>query len=293
MRALAGLSPALLPAVRDADASLWSHLRQDHPAVGLAAPDSFDMSTFKGESTYIHILRIVALLLNAKFQAMVERAVDPHDGKRKGCNIKGDQRMRNKATSADDHRNERKPRPSLNIDIVRCCATFDSVAALRKGVAAIVAAVSQGEGEEAGDDGVAAGGGVGRVKNGFALGEAEAGKSFHYRSFMLNLVVDFGSTLGELCQTTEAADVFEAYVNSWKERNPGVPWGTWRAEAQAAVDALRTSMAQVRAVMVCEVQCLLQPYLKARKEMHLLYKVVRAVSAQHLAQQFKVAKVLA
>ena len=56
------------------------------------------------------------------------------------------------------------------------------------------------------------------------------------------------------------------------------------------MDALRTSMAQVRAVMVCEVQCLLQPYLKARKEMHLLYKVVRAVSAQHLAQQFAVAK---
>ena len=137
---------------------------------------------------------------------------------------------------------------------------------------------------------MAAGGGVGRVKNGFAVAEAVAAKSFHYRSFMLNLVVNFGSTLGELCATPEAARVFDAYVNDWKERNPGVPWGTWRAEAQAAVDALRTSMAQVRAVMVCEVQCLLAPYLAARKEMHLLYKVVRAASDKHLAQQFMVAE---
>ena len=277
-------------------------MRQDHPAVGLAAPACCDMTTFKGESTYIHVLRILARLLNGKFQAMVERVVAPYGGKHKSCNIKGDQRMRNKANSADDHRYEAKPRPALNIDIVRCCATFGTVAALRDGVAALVAAVSRGElggtsgsgsgsgSGAAGGDRVAAGGGVGRVKNGFAVAEAVAAKSFHYRSFMLNLVVNFGSTLGELCATPEAARVFDAYVNDWKERNPGVPWGTWRAEAQAAVDALRTSMAQVRAVMVCEVQCLLAPYLAARKEMHLLYKVVRAASDKHLAQQFLVAK---
>ena len=314
VRELAGLAPALLPAVREAaDAAeaagaagagggRWAHLRQDHPAVGLAAPACCDMTTFKGESTYIHVLRILARLLNGKFQAMVERVVAPYGGKHKSCNIKGDQRMRNKANSADDHRYEAKPRPALNIDIVRCCATFGTVAALRDGVAALVAAVSRGElggtsgsgsgsgSGAAGGDRVAAGGGVGRVKNGFAVAEAVAAKSFHYRSFMLNLVVNFGSTLGELCATPEAARVFDAYVNDWKERNPGVPWGTWRAEAQAAVDALRTSMAQVRAVMVCEVQCLLAPYLAARKEMHLLYKVVRAASDKHLTQQFLVAK---
>ena len=42
--------------------------------------------------------------------------------------------------------------------------------------------------------------------------------------------------------------------------------------------------------MVCEVQVLLDPYLEARKEMHLLYKIVRAASDGHLVTQFAVQK---
>ena len=55
-------------------------------------------------------------------------------GKHKGCSWKGDSRMRNKALAADDHRNEPKPRPALNIDIVRCCVTFDDVESFTKGI---------------------------------------------------------------------------------------------------------------------------------------------------------------
>ena len=51
-------------------------------------------------------------------------------------------------------------------------------------------------------------------------------------------------------------------------------------------------MSKRRAVMVCEVQVLLDPYLEARKEMHLLYKIVRAASAGHLMTQFAVQKKL-
>ena len=63
------------------------------------------------------------------------------------------------------------------------------------------------------------------------------------------------------------------------------------AEARAALDAVKSeAMSKRRAVMVCEVQFLLRPYLEARREMHLLYKVVRAASDEHLAQQFAVAE---
>ena len=274
VRGLAELAPAPLEAVAHV-----AHLRQDHPAVGLAPPPGADPTTLEGESVYIHFLRLVALALNEKFQTLVERVVDPLGGEHKGCAIKGDARMRNKALAADDHRYATKPRPALNIDIVRCCVTFNDVASLRRGVEAVVAAVARD------------GGGVGRVKNGFKLEEAEAARSFHYRSFMVNLVVDFGCTFGEACGTTEVAKAFDAHVNAWKARNPNVPWGRWRKEARAALDAVKSeAMSKRRAVMVCEVQFLLRPYLDARREMHLLYKVVRAASDKHLAQQFAVAK---
>ena len=274
VRGLAELAPAPLEAVAQV-----AHLRQDHPAVGLAPPPGADPTTLEGESVYIHFLRLVALALNEKFQTLVKRVVKPLRGKHKGCAIKGDARMRNKALAADDHRYATKPRPALNIDIVRCCVTFNDVASLRRGVEAVVAAVARD------------GGGVGRVKNGFKLEEAEAARSFHYRSFMVNLVVDFGCTFGEACGTTEVAKAFDAHVNAWKARNPNVPWGRWRKEARAALDAVKSeAMSKRRAVMVCEVQFLLRPYLDARREMHLLYKVVRAASDKHLAQQFAVAK---
>ena len=47
--------------------------------------------------------------------------------------------MRNKALAADDHRYEAKPRPAHNIDILRCCVTFEDVASMRKGIEGLVA----------------------------------------------------------------------------------------------------------------------------------------------------------
>ena len=57
----------------------------------------------------------------------------------------------------------------------------------------------------------------------------------------------------------------------------------------AAVEELKSAArADQPVVMVCEVQAILRPYLEARKKMHFLYKVARADSSEHLAQQFAV-----
>ena len=131
-------------------------------------------------------------------------------------------------------------------------------------------------------------GGVGRVKNGFALSDAEAAKSFHYRSWMMNMVVDFGQTFGEMLSKEKAAGLLDKYLRAPPE-NPDEPWGRWRRDAQAAAEALRSGeMSRRPAVMVCEVQVLLKPYLEARREMHLLYKIATAASQEHLATQFAV-----
>ena len=271
VRGLAELCPDILEGLAS-----QGHLRQDHRLVGLSAPGSFNMDTFEGESRYIHFLRLSALLLNESYQKMVKKAVT--QGKHKGCNIKGDVRMRNKALAADDHRYQTKPRPALNIDILRCCVTFDDVRSMRDGVEALVALARKGRG------------GVGRVKNGFALNEEDAAKSFHYRSWMMNMVIDFGQTFGEMVSCEKAAGLVEKYLSAPPE-NPNEPWGRWRRDARAAADALRSvEMSQQPVVMVCEVQVLLAPYLEARREMHLLYKIVRAASEAHLQTQFAVQK---
>ena len=257
-------------------------LRQDHPHVGLTAAKTLGATTFNDESMYIHFLRIVATLVNQRYQQKVHAIVVPLGGEHKSCSIKGDIRMRNKTQAKEDYRYNKKPRPAHNIDIVRCCVTFDTPASLRKGARALSNAFSFGATNKSR--------GVGRIKNGFALQHAEAAHSFHYRSFMMNILVDFGSTFRELLQEQSSKTFLQHYINAAPD-NPKEPWGRWQRHAMAAVKHLTSEEIQKKQVrMVCEVQILLRPYLNARKQMHLMYKVVRAETAAHLSAQFAVSK---
>ena len=273
--ALGAFSPALA-------AGLLQPLRQDDPLVGLAPPPSFDMTVFqRGESAYLHFLRLVASVVNDRFQTRVKEIAAAHSGEHKGCAIKGDVRMRNKALAEEDHRNETKPRPALNIDIVRCCLTFGSVGDLKNAVNALNSAFSSSR------DGRSSGG-FGRIKNGFSSSDAKASQAFHYHCFMVNIVVDFGMTFAELCRTDLAQQKIQAFLASPPE-TPAEPWPRWRKHRQAAVAWLKSpEMADRPVRMVCEVQALLRPYLEARKKMHLLYKVVRASDSVQLHNQFAV-----
>ena len=80
--------------------------------------------------------------------------------------------------------------------------------------------------------------------------DAEAAKSFHYRSWMMNMVVDFGQTFGETLSEEKAAGLLDKYLRTPPE-NPDEPWGRWRRDAQAAAEALRSGeMSRRPAVMV-------------------------------------------
>ena len=276
---LANLSPVLHPEL--ANHPTISHLRQDHPIIGLSSP--FDHSNFNGESMYIHFIRLVALLINERYQEMVKNTVAPLGGDHKGCAIKGDSRMRNKALAKDDHRSEEKPRPAMNIDISRCCTTFDNPESMKNGIEALVKTFSK--------EGGHGNSGIGRIKNGFALSDEAAAKSFHYRSYMMNIIVDFGISFGELVKDPKSVEMLNNYVERLSE-NPKEPIGRWKRHAEAAVAHLRSkALSSQNVMMICEVQVLLRPYLHARKKMHLLYKVVRADSDVHLATQFAVNEV--
>ena len=248
-------------------------LRQDLVGVvDFPVPPSHDEKWrwFEDESVYIHALRLVAAAIDAPYQTVVADVIKPFQGQHMPARIKGDARMRNKALASEDHRHEHRPRPALNIDINRCCAIFNTPGELEGAARALCKRF---------------GGAAGRVKNGFALDKNEAGKSFHYRSLMLNLVYEVkDTTYGDIATKHGAKwDRDAAFLT----QNPEVPWELWCAHQKKAVAYLKGAvLASTPVVMVCEVQLLLVPYLAARKEMHLLYKVVRASTSAALSTQF-------
>ena len=93
-------------------------------------PDSFE-----SEAVYVHVLRMVAMAIDADFQEVVEKLAVQHQGVRRGVPIKGTARMWNKLQAADDHRyltNDQKAvgmarRSGQNIDINRCAVTFKEI----------------------------------------------------------------------------------------------------------------------------------------------------------------------
>ena len=243
IRGLSNLHPLQKPSLHtrqagtadQPEAQHFTLLRQDHPHVGLTAAKTLGATTFNDESMYIHFLRIVAALVNQRYQQKVHAIVVPLGGEHKSCSIKGDIRMRNKTQAKKDYRYNKKPRPAHNIDIVRCCVTFDSPASLRKGARALSKAFSFGASNKSS--------GVGRIKNGFALQHAEAAQSFHYRSFMMNILVDFGLTFRELLQEPNSKFFLQQYINAAPD-NPKEPWGRWQRHAMAAVNHLTSEEIQ-------------------------------------------------
>ena len=108
---------------------------------------------------------------------------------------------------------------------------------------------------------------------------------------MLNWVVDAECTYAELAERSQ--QMWDTYVEAPAE-DPNESWGgRWRPDAARALAFLRSAEVAVKPVrMICETQLLLRPYLEGRVKMHLLYKVVRAVSSAHLYQDFHVVKTL-
>ena len=251
------------------------HLRQDHKLVGFAPPKHLDQHLFSHESVYVHALRLVARIVDVDFQVATGSVVTPLGGELRTAAIKGDTRMNNKALA--DHRHQPKPRPALNIDVNRNCVTFDSAKEL---VAAADGLVQK------------FGGYVGRSKNGFTASHAKQSSQFHYRSMMLNFIVDFGCTYGELVQRSDVVALFETYVEQPPE-NPRGNWNQWRKKAIEAIQHLKSDQMKLLPVkLICETQLILRPYLNARMQMHLFYKIVRAISPEHLYKQFAVEETL-
>mmetsp|Transcript_27652 Transcript_27652/g.82507 ORF Transcript_27652/g.82507 Transcript_27652/m.82507 type:complete len:851 (+) Transcript_27652:71-2623(+) len=215
------------------------------------------------EDDYIDALQMLSLALDKAFFEKVEGALCSTDCKLRHPPIKSRTRMRNKLGDPDDHLHKRRPRPAHNIDTMRCAATFADARNLTRGFSALVEAFGTPV----------------RVKNGFRP-EFEPHRSYGYRSVMLNLRFDTRVT-------------FEEVFGGGQDHEVTAEWD-FIAEGQASRESslakqriLREwfrheAVRPARIAMAAEVQLILAPYLQARKESHLLYKVARCQTANAL-----------
>ena len=85
--------------------------------------ENFDL-----ENAYIHFLRLLALGIDNGFQCTIKRLLNRPSNSELGevssGGIKSYERMYTKAHSDDDHGTLSLPRPSHNLDVVRCLTIF-------------------------------------------------------------------------------------------------------------------------------------------------------------------------
>jgi ankyrin repeat protein len=226
------------------------------------------------ERVFTHVLVMMGMALNKQFHEMMRKVLGPHvmagegvmaKGKGGGWRLtleKGVARMECKRVT--DHCGAPGCRPGLNIDVLRIIGVCETPEQLKAALAALGARFR----------------GCGRVKNGFAIGDAAY--MFNLRTMMANFVVDFGCSFSELVARAGVAEMWAEHVERSTPQG-GAPRGVWRAEASAALAVLTgTEFAGKPVRFVCEAQLLLADVFQVRTRMHEPYKGYRADSALQL-----------
>jgi hypothetical protein len=184
-------------------------LRQDHPAVGLAL-ETLKYTTFSEESVYIHFMRIVGSCCNQSFQHRLAAVAEKCGGgaEHRRADVKSYEAMRSKSLDKHHYRYLVKPRPAHTLDVLRSTLVFPTVDGMIQGVKMVVSSFSEvemGGGSPSGGSLDRMPGGVGRVDNGFLVSQVEAAKTSHLRSYVLNVIVDFGWSYGDMVQRLVSA----------------------------------------------------------------------------------------
>ena len=220
------------------------------------------------ERVFIHVLVMMAMALNEHFHKMMREVLGPHvvagegvmekgaGGAWRKTPVKGVARMECKRVT--DHRPLDGCRPAANIDVMRVIGVCETAEEMEAVLAALGARF----------------GGCGRVKNGFAIEDADF--MFNLRTLMGNFVVDFCCTFGELAARPGVAELWAAHVERSAPAG-GAPRGRWRVEAAEALEVLTgAAFAEQPVRFICEAQLLLNDVFQVRKRMHEPYKGYRA-----------------
>ena len=252
----------------DGSATARDSIRQDMLMPSMAAGASSDYARdWKGhpEHIYVHMLLLIATALNPLFAAALTKLLGGINGIHlKAAPIKSFTRMVNKLLTSEDHRYVKlKPRPAMNIDIVRMlamCTSPEDIIALVKRVAAEFGGLS-----------------FMKCLPELAISDPPAAEArYHMLPVMITVVFGpEGLTVGGLLADPK---VRAAWANLRETRpSADVCSEQWQLDHDAAVNALETQCDPSEAVqMHCEVQVVTEDLGEVRHGMHEVYKVVRA-----------------
>jgi ankyrin repeat protein len=269
-----------------------SAVRQDAAMPILAAQLDFMDQTCRPEDIYIHLQLLLAAAIDPFFGELVHSIAsdlsimnscpanqatdDAKDAKDDvalvvvhNAPIKSFSRMSGKMACSDDHRYEAKPRPGLNIDIVRRLAVTTTAAAARELVRRVTYAV----------------GGASYIKCLPDLIEADTTQAkarYHMLPVMVTLPFDAGG------RTVADLVALPSSKSSWAKLRANVPgsvheeqWVRDHDRAAAILSGVSANPAVLSepAVTHCEVQVLVRDCADIRHDMHELYKLKRADTA--------------
>ena len=220
------------------------------------------------EHCYLHMMLMVALAINTRFQDRVQRIASRFDLKAhqfQKTSPKAFSRAANKAIS--DYRYNDPPRCGGNIDIIRNLVVLKDADELVEFYEALIKEFN----------------GLSQLKNLFTASPTERAKRFHLVSLMATLVFESGITYGALCEMEETQQAWDVYCQA----PDGEPLERWQRHTALAREFLSSdAVADVEVVCLGEVQMYIDKYAQIRHQMHEPYKVFRAEDQNQLHQDY-------
>ena len=222
------------------------------------------------ERTYLLVTLLASIAVNDWFQSdvcEVARSVGLSEDAVRAAPHKTYIRALNKMTSKDDHRYLPEPRPAYNIDFIRdlvMCLTPEKCKVFYEALLQRF-------------------GGAGKVKNLYALPEADRTARFNLLSLMVSLVFDANTTYRDLCRLPQTKRIWDEHTGTPR----GEPAGRWTKMCDVAQRYLESPhMADRPVLIIAEVQILLRDFAEIRHQMHSPHKGFRADSPESLCEDY-------
>ena len=241
-----------------------SKIRQDLLIPGISKMFKWGDWRARPEYIFMHVLILLAVALDPLYEALLMDLQSHCTGIRvQKAPVKTYSRMLGKLFSADDHRYEDKPRPAMNIDLVRRMIIAETGEDARRFIGGYSECF----------------GGLSYVKCLPDLAGTDGGDArYNMLPVMLTAVFSPGLTLAALTKLPSTELAWSQLRNS---PSGIVPLQQWQRDHDAAV-AVFAKCGETLVSMHCEAQVLLANTVDVRHEMHEVYKLVRADSSTQL-----------
>ena len=251
------------------NAALNGVYRQDDP---LVMPELFELFRPRGrpEELYMAALRAIAILVKGYFVPRAKRVfVGAHNAGVSHVELKGHAVALSEMVAVNKYRHTPKPRPAAQSDLLTAvCVGEDPTACIK--VARAIAHEF---------------GGAAAITYLADLAEIEAAERFQLLPIMLSILVDTGTTVGELL--ANATGRVQTDLARFKDTPPpGVPGEQWWIDHNTVMAVLQGPASDMPCKLLVQVDVMTFASMQIRSDMHSLVRAYRCEACASLAIEF-------